>query len=95
MSTKMVNGVQVTMTQAEIDARAAEVAAWEAGAFDRAMDNLRSERNRKISETDYLALSDQPPMSQAMIDYRKALRDITDGLTTEAEVLAVVWPIKP
>lgn len=91
----MVNGVQVTMTQAEIDARAAEVAAWEAGAFDRAMDNLRSERNRKISETDYLALSDQPPMSQAMIDYRKALRDITDGLTTEAEVLAVVWPIKP
>lgn len=92
---KLVDGVQVQMSQVEIDERALEEAEWAAGAFDRAISNLRSERDIKISETDYLALSDQPPMTQAMIDYRQALRDITNGLTTEAEVLAVVWPVKP
>jgi hypothetical protein len=30
-----------------------------------------------------------------MRTYRQSLRDITNGLTTVAEVEAVVWPTKP
>ena len=30
-----------------------------------------------------------------MTNYRQSLRDITDGLTTKAQVDAVTWPTKP
>ena len=62
--------------------------------FDIAMENLRVRRNNLLSETDYLALSDQT-LSDDMRTYRQSLRDITNGLTTVAEVEAVVFPIKP
>ena len=62
--------------------------------FDIAMENLRVRRNNLLSETDYLALSDQT-LSDDMKTYRQSLRDITNGLTTVAEVEAVVFPIKP
>ena len=91
---KLVNGIQVELTPEEIAARQAEEAAWEAGAFDRAMANLRQDRNRKLAETDYLALSDNT-LSTEMANYRTQLRDITEGLTTVAEVEAVVFPTKP
>jgi len=94
MPHKLVNGIQVELTPEEIAARQAEEAAWEAGAFDRAMANLRQDRNRKLSETDHYALSDQT-LSDEMRTYRQSLRDITNGLTTVAEVEAVVFPTKP
>jgi hypothetical protein len=56
--------------------------------------NLRKKRNSLLSQTDYLALSDQT-MSAEMTTYRQALRDITNGLTTVADVEAVVFPEKP
>jgi hypothetical protein len=55
---------------------------------------LRMERNSLLAQTDYLALSDQT-MSAEMTTYRQALRDITNGLTTVADVEAVVFPEKP
>ena len=91
---KLVNGIQVPLTPEEIAARQAEEAAWEAGAFDRAMANLRQNRNRKLAETDHYALSDQT-LSDDMRTYRQSLRDITEGLTTVEEVDAVVFPTKP
>jgi len=94
MPHKLVNGIQVELTPEEIAARQAEEAAWEAGAFDRAMANLRQDRNRKLAETDYLALSDNT-LSTEMANYRTQLRDITEGLTTVEEVNAVVFPTKP
>ena len=94
MPHKLVNGVQVELTAAEIAARQAEEAAWNAGAFDRAMADLRSKRDRLLAVTDYLALSDQT-LSAEMSTYRQALRDITNGLTTVEEVNAVVFPTKP
>jgi len=63
-------------------------------AFEIAMENLRTKRNNLLSQTDYLALSDQT-MSTEMTTYRQALRDITNGLTTVADVEAVVFPEKP
>ena len=91
---KLVNGIVVDMTADEISARQAEITAWNNGAFDRAMSKLRAERNSKLAETDYLALSDQT-LSADMNTYRQNLRDITNGLTTVEEVNAVVFPTKP
>ena len=62
---------------------------YEAGLID-----LRQKRNSLLAQTDYLALSDQN-MSAEMTAYRQALRDITNGLTTVADVEAVVFPTKP
>jgi hypothetical protein len=94
MAHKLVNGVQVQLTEEEIAQRAVEESAWEAGAFDRAMADLRQKRNRLLSATDYLALSDNT-MSADVKAYRQALRDITEGLTTKEEVEAVEFPTKP
>jgi len=94
MPHKLVNGVQVELTAEEIAARQAEEAAWNAGAFDRAMADLRSRRNALLSATDYLALSDNT-LSNEMSTYRQTLRDITNGITTVEQVNAVVFPTKP
>ena len=91
---KIVNGQRVELTAEEISQREAEEAAWNAGAFDRAMVELRSDRDRRIAQTDWYALQDVT-MSDAMRDYRQDLRDITNGLTTVEEVEAVTWPTKP
>ena len=92
--TKLVNGIRYNLTTEEEAQRDAEELAWSNGAFDRAMENLRAERNSKLAETDYLALSDQT-LSADMNTYRQNLRDITNGLTTVEEVNAVVFPTKP
>jgi len=62
--------------------------------LDIAMSSLRKKRNALLNETDYIALSDQT-MSAEMTTYRQALRDITNGLTTVADVEAVVFPERP
>ena len=90
----MVDGVRIELTDAENEQRDRDEAAWAAGAFDRSILRLRDDRNRRLVSTDYFALSDVV-MSQAMTDYRQALRDLTAGLTTEAEVQAVSWPVVP
>ena len=92
--TKLVNGERIPLTAEEEAARDAEEAAWAAGAFDRAIADLRATRNRLLSETDYLALSDNT-LSAEMNTYRQALRDLTNGLTTVDEVNGVTWPTKP
>jgi hypothetical protein len=52
---------------------------------------LRAERDRRIAETDFYALSDVT-MSAEMETYRQALRDITESATSLDDV---VWPTKP
>ena len=92
--TKLVNGIRVEFTAQEEIARDAEEAAWKAGAFDRAIAKLRQDRNRKLAETDFYALSDVT-MSDEMTTYRQELRDLPSGLTTVEEVDNVTWPTKP
>jgi hypothetical protein len=94
MEHKIVNGIQVPLTAEEIAQRQADEANWSAGAFDRAMNDLRSKRNSLLSATDYLALADNE-LSEPMKAYRQQLRDITNGLTTKDEVEAVMFPTKP
>ena len=62
--------------------------------FDMAMKDLRAKRNKLLADTDHYALSDQT-LSDDMRTYRQSLRDITNGLTTVADVEAVVFPTKP
>ena len=88
------NGVRRQMTDAEETARDAEEAAWANKAIDRAMLTLRRERNSKLTETDYLALSDVT-MSDAWKTYRQSLRDITSGVDTVEKAENVTWPTKP
>ncbi len=90
----LINGIQVPFTAEEEAQRDQEEANWEAGAFDRSINRLREQRNIKLAETDFYALSDNT-LSDEMKQYRKDLRDITEGLTTVEEVEAVEFPSKP
>ena len=91
---KNINGVKIQFTAEEEAQRDAEEKAWADGAFDRAMENLRDDRNSRLAATDFYALSDVT-MSPEMETYRQELRDITNGLTTVEDVEAVVFPTKP
>lgn len=53
-------------------------------------DYIRSERNKKLRATDYLALSDQT-LSSDMATYRQALRDIT----SQSDPYNITWPTEP
>ena len=53
--------------------------------------NVRRDRDSKLAETDYLALSDST-LSSNMKDYRQALRDVPED---NADVDNINWPTKP
>tara|TARA_B100001063_G_scaffold230053_1_gene242804 strand:- start:58 stop:345 length:288 start_codon:yes stop_codon:yes gene_type:complete len=89
-----INGNQVQFTAEEEAARDAEETAWANGAFDRAIADVRSKRNRLLAETDYLALSDNT-LSSDMTTYRQNLRDITNGVDTVDKCNNISWPTKP
>lgn len=73
------------VTWAQVSAKAAELKAAQP------LKDLRAERDRKIAETDWWALSDLT-MTPEQSAYRQALRDITD---TYQSLDTVVWPVKP
>ena len=85
---------KVMFTQEEEDARDAEEKVWEDAKPARAFSSLRSERDRKLAETDYFALSDVT-MSDEMTAYRKALRDLPASYDNSSVVGDITWPSKP
>ena len=89
-----INGTKVQFTADEETARDAEEAAWANAAPARALEELRSKRNRLLAETDYLALSDNT-LSSDMTTYRQALRDLPAGKDTVAKCEGATWPTKP
>lgn len=94
---KMVNGERVQLTAEEEASRNAEEAAWESGAKDRAMANLRSKRNNLLKETDHYGLSDVT-MSEDMTTYRQELRDLPSTVADDDEasdVDSITFPTKP
>lgn len=61
----------------------------------RDLDNLRAERNTKLTETDWVVTMHKElgtNIPAAWKTYRQALRDITDTYTSLDDV---VWPEKP
>lgn len=104
---KMVNGERVELTEAEIDEYVAREDAWEAGATDRAWAAIRRERDMRIAETDFYALSDVT-MSDDMKSYRESLRQIPQTTSdpvafetqwydfqSEKSGVSDPWPTKP
>ena len=89
-----INGEIVQFTAEEETARDAEEKAWADGALARAQARLRRERNQKLAETDFYALSDVT-MSDDMKTYRQNLRDLPDGKDTVDKCDNVTWPTKP
>lgn len=66
--------------------------------FDVKIEKLRAKRDALIAETDYIVLQDSAYTDEQIAEwviYRQALRDITEGLTTAAQVDTVTWPTKP
>ena len=63
-----------------------------------AMDQLRSQRNALLAETDWWASSDLT-MTADQTAYRKALRDLpgtaTPELDSKKNLIGVDWPTKP
>ena len=88
---KRVDGETVPLTaeeEAELNTQE-QAAIAEQPAID--LERLRAERDQRLAETDYLALSDAT-LTSAMSTYRQALRDITDNATSLDDV---TWPTKP
>ena len=73
------------VTWSQVSSKKAELVAAEP------MRLLREERNRRLAETDWWAMSDRS-MTEAQTNYRQALRDITDSATSLDDV---TWPTKP
>jgi len=91
---KYVNNELIEITGTELTQLEAKEQAWNNGALDRALENLRLKRKPLLEKTDWYANSDVT-MSEAMRAYRQQLRDITNGLTTVEEVNAVIFPTNP
>ena len=79
------NGNLVELDQTLVDAAAAELVT------ENAWTDLRTKRNRRLAETDYLALADHT-LSADMTAYRQALRNLPANTTDPANP---VWPTKP
>lgn len=93
----MVDGVSVEMTAEEIADRLAEEAAWEAKASDRALQQLRIDRDVLLAQTDINVIADRwaamsAETQTAWATYRQALRDLP---ANTADPLNPTWPIKP
>ena len=90
----LINGNVVAFTAEEETAADNAEAAWNDGAYDRAIADLRSKRNRLLAETDFYALSDVT-MSDDMKTYRQDLRDLPSGKDTLEKVNNATFPTKP
>ena len=75
--------------EAEWDAMEAE---WVAGANDRAAADIRTERDIKLTQSDWTQVADAPVDKAAWATYRQALRDIPSQAGFPNEV---VWPVEP
>jgi hypothetical protein len=81
-------------TDADVPPDCTLVSRWDTDEYNTMMvkmrGEMRAERNRLLSETDYFALSDVT-MSPEMAEYRQALRD----LPSTVDINNPVYPEKP
>ena len=91
MMKKYVNGIIVELSLSEIAERQAYEIAYNANEGERLSEEIRNQRNRLLSDTDWMALSDNT-MTPEWASYRQALRDITGQAGFP---YSVIWPVKP
>ena len=83
------NGVERDMTADEQKAYDDQMAIFDAEKPARKLSQIRRIRNEKLSETDYLGLSDVT-MSDAIRTWRQNLRDLPQNNTTEEQYDALL-----
>jgi hypothetical protein len=89
---------ELDLTANEIAEQEANKTEWDNGALDRALNNLRVNRNRLLADSDWevtMAKEKGTTLSAGFKNWRQELRDITNDLTTVEEVEAVEFPEKP
>ena len=96
---QIINGVVVDLTAEQETALEIQEKAWrdanpQSSELDRALTNLRNERNYLLAKTDWTSGSDVT-MSSAMKTYRQALRDLPSGKDTVEKCEDATWPTKP
>ena len=91
MAQKFINGSLVNLTSKELKSLQAKEDDWLETAPLRLSTGIRDKRDLLLSDTDWMALSDNT-MSPEWATYRQALRDIT---AQEGFPYSVNWPIKP
>ena len=91
---KMVNGVEVEMSDEEQALREAEEKAWRDGAAARSWEWLREERDRKLLKTDWRATSDLT-LSDDWKTYRQELRDLPSKYNDTTVQGTITWPTEP
>ena len=90
-----VNGEKIPFTPEEETSRDAEEAAEEAAKPARAMVSLRTERNTKLSETDWTQSPYSPLADEAKAEwasYRQSLRDLPSNTPDPTNPS---WPDEP
>ena len=95
---KLVNGETIQLTAEEEAQRDAEEQAWNNGAFDRAIADVRQKRNKLLQDSDWeviMAKEKGTTLSAGFKTYRQNLRDITEGVSTVEDVNNITWPTKP
>ena len=86
---QIINGIEVALTQEEILLKQQQDAAFNAGALDRALKQLREIRNNLLNQTDWYitkAKENNEEVPANVKTYRQELRDLTEGLTTVEQV---------
>jgi hypothetical protein len=91
---KIVDGVEIEMTDAEIALKQAQDKANLEGTLVQRMTLLRNKRNILLAETDWMANSDVT-MSNDWKTYRQALRDITKTEPVDMALSNITFPTKP
>jgi hypothetical protein len=95
---KLVNGERIQLTAQEEADRDAEEQAWNNGAFDRAIADVRAKRDNLLKASDWeviMAKEKGTTLSAGFKTYRQDLRDITEGVSTVEDVNNITWPTKP
>lgn len=86
---RQVDDEVIPYTDAEREAALDE---WAQATYDRAMADLRRERDRLLAESDWTQQPDAPADSAAWAEYRQALRDLP---ANTKDVENVKWPTPP
>jgi len=87
-----VNGNQITIDWTKVNQQIPIIE------FNKAMEILRAKRNKLLADTDYAVLQDStltPTKKSEFMNYRTALRNLTQGLDTVEKINNVVYPLKP
>ena len=86
---KLVDGVQIPLTQEEIAQIQAEETAWNNGAFDRAMSDLRQRRDAMLKSCDWVMMSDSPIADKSNCIYCRCSISVTSNICIISSISAL------